>query len=143
MIILYQPADGEEQQFDMRRLRASEAQIIERTTDMKWSAIKIGVRDDDPTAMRGVVWAMLKRQQPSLRWSEFDPAVDELTSRFDAREVASYAADIVALPEDRQAGAIAELKAYALDPAGVDDAIAEAADPPKETPTNGTSAADG
>lgn len=143
MIILYRPEGGEEQQFDMRRLRTSEAQIIERTTDMKWGQIKVGVRDDDPTALRGVAWALLKRTQPSLRWSEFDPGVDELTSRFDAREVASYAAEIVALPEEKQAGAIAELKAFALDPAGVEAAVADAAAPPKEAPTETTSTAGG
>ncbi|MFE5675111.1 hypothetical protein ACFQ7B_07525 [Streptomyces erythrochromogenes] len=143
MIILYEPDGGEEQRFDMRQLRTSEAQIISRTTDMSWGAIKIGVGDQDPTALRGVVWALLKRQQPTLRWADFDPGVDELTMRYDAREVAGYAADIMAMPEERQARLIAELRYLALDPAGVDDALAEAAAPPKETPPTTTSTSDG
>lgn len=134
MIIVYRPeGDGEEQHFDMRSVRTSEAQIVARTTDMKWGEIKVGVRDDDPTALRGIAWVLMKRQQPSLRWSEFDPPVDALTSRFDAREVAAYAAGIVTMPEGQRAQAITELKAYAIDEALVEAALKEAAEPPKET----------
>ncbi|MFF4848006.1 hypothetical protein [Streptomyces sp. NPDC001194] len=133
MIIVYRPADGEEQHFDARSVRTSEAQIVERTTDMKWADLKIGLRDDDPTALRGIVWVLMKRSQPTLRWADFDPTVDELYSRFDAREVAAFAADIASLPEERQPQAIADLRHYAADPDSVDEALAAAAAPPKET----------
>lgn len=138
MIILYRPEDGEARRFDVRTVRTSEAQIVERTTDMKWGDIKRGVRDDDPTAMRGVVWVLLKRETPTLRWSDFDPLIDELTSKFDARELAAVAADIVRLPEEQQERAIAEMRLYVEDPAAVDLAVKEAAGPPKE-PTTETS----
>ncbi|MGW7435714.1 hypothetical protein [Streptomyces sp. NPDC054849] len=138
MIILYRPADGEERRFDVKSVRTSEAQVVERTTDMTWGALKRGIRDDDPTAMRGIVWVLLKRETPTLRWSDFDPFIDELVSRFDAREVALVAEDIVKLPEAQREHAIAELRFYAADPAAVDVALAEAAAPPKE-PTTETS----
>ncbi|MFD4740963.1 hypothetical protein ACFWNQ_26875 [Streptomyces virginiae] len=140
MIILYRPADGgEEQQFDMRRVRTSEAAIVQKAADMKWGEIKLGVREDDPTSLRGVVWILMKREQPNLRWGDFDPENDELTSRFDAREVAGYVDEIMSLPEEKRAGAIAELKAWALDPAEVDAAMAAAAALPKETLVKATS----
>lgn len=140
MIILYRPADGgEEQQFDMRRVRTSEAAIVQKAADMKWGEIKLGVREDDPTSLRGVVWILMKRDQPNLRWGDFDPENDELTSRFDAREVAGYVDEIMSLPEEKRAGAIAELKAWALDPAEVDAAMSAAAALPKETPAKATS----
>ncbi|MFD9515950.1 hypothetical protein [Streptomyces sp. NPDC059979] len=135
MIIFYRPADGEERRFDVKSVRTSEAQIVERTTDMKWAAIKRGVRDDDPTAMRGIVWVLLKRETPTLRWSDFDPLIEELVSRFDGREVALVAEDIVKLPEAQREHAIAELTFYAADPAAVDVALEEAAAPPKEPAT--------
>ncbi|MFD4934506.1 hypothetical protein [Streptomyces virginiae] len=144
MIILYRPADGgEEQQFDMRRVRTSEAAIVQKAADMKWGEIKLGVREDDPTSLRGVVWILMKREQPNLRWGDFDPENDELTSRFDAREVAGYVDEIMSLPEEKRAGAIAELKAWALDPAEVDVAMAAAAALPKETPVKATSKSGG
>jgi hypothetical protein len=142
VIILYRPEGQDEQHFDMRRLRTSEAQIIERTTDMKWAAIKAGVRADDPTALRGVAWALLKRERPTLRWSEFDPGIEELTSRFDALEVAGYAAEILAMPEEERGTSVAELRFWAFDPAGVDAALEEAASP-KEAPPTETSPSDG
>ncbi|MFD0353516.1 hypothetical protein ACFVHW_07165 [Streptomyces sp. NPDC127110] len=143
MIIIYTPEDGTpERRFDMRAVRTSEAQIVERTTDMKWSAIKLGVRDDDPTALRGIAWVLLKREQPSLRWSEFDPLTSELASRFDEREVQLVAVDILALPAKQQPQAITELRMYAADPACVDVALKEAAEPPKEA-TAETSPTDG
>lgn len=135
MIILYRPEDGEQRRFNVRSVRTSEAQIVERTTDMKWGDIKRGVRDDDPTAMRGIVWVLLKRETPTLRWSDFDPLIDELVSRFDAREVAAIAADIVRLPEGQQEQAIAEMRLYVEDPDSVDLAVKEAAGPPKEPMT--------
>ncbi|MFF5445495.1 hypothetical protein [Streptomyces sp. NPDC012888] len=137
MIILYRPEDGgDEQQYDMRTVRTSEAQIIERTTDMQWGQIKLGVRDDNPTALRGVVWVLMKRGNPSLRWGDFDPPVDSLTSRFDEREVALYAADIVKLPEEQRPQAVAELRVYAANPDSVDIALKEASEPPKEGETS-------
>ncbi|MGW9371197.1 hypothetical protein ACWGVR_14440 [Streptomyces xanthophaeus] len=135
MIILYQPEGGDERQFDVRSVRTSEAQIVERTTDMKWSDIKIGIRDDDPIAMRGVAWVLLKREQPSLRWSEFDPLIDELRVRFDDREVRTYVGNILRLPEGDRAQPMAELRFYALDQASVDVALKEASEPPKEAET--------
>ncbi|WP_030764732.1 hypothetical protein [Streptomyces sp. NRRL F-2664] len=143
MIILYRPADGgEEQHFDMRRVRTSEAAVVQKATDMKWGEIKVGVREDDPTSLRGIVWILKKREQPNLRWSDFDPENDELTSRFDTREVALYVAEILSLPEEKRASAADELKAWALNPADVDAALAEAAAPPKEATTMETSKAD-
>ncbi|MFD9306139.1 hypothetical protein ACFWCB_26380 [Streptomyces sp. NPDC060048] len=143
MIILYRP-EGQEppQHFDVRSVRTSEAQIVQRTTDMTWGQIKDGVRRDDPTAMRGVVWILMKRREATLRWSDFDPTVDELTSRYDAREVAAIAADIVQLPEEKQPATIAELRQWALDPESVAAALQEAAQPPKDQPTTETSTPD-
>ncbi len=136
MIIVYRPeGDGPEQQFDMRRVRASEASIVQKATDMTWAEIRLGVREEDPTALRGVAWVLMKRDKPDLRWGDFDPEIEELRCRYDAREVAEYAADIVGMPEDKQARFIAELRFYAADPDSVDAALAEAAGPPKDLTT--------
>ncbi|WP_030173260.1 hypothetical protein [Streptomyces sp. NRRL S-813] len=90
MIIVYTPADGEPEQYDASTLRVSEAAIVQRTVDMKWQEIKAGLEQDDLDAMRGIVWVVKKRSNPSLRFSEFDPGVDEMTSRMDRKEVAAY-----------------------------------------------------
>ncbi|MEU8537515.1 hypothetical protein [Streptomyces parvulus] len=90
MIIVYTPAGGEPEHYDASSLRVSEAQIVQRTVDMKWQDIKAGLEQDDLDAMRGIVWVIKKRSQPSLRFGEFDPGVDEMTSRMDQKEVTAY-----------------------------------------------------
>ncbi|TXS36923.1 hypothetical protein [Streptomyces sp. OR43] len=90
MIIVYTPADGEPEQYDARTLLSSEAAIVGRTIDQKWPAIKEGLTRDDLDAMRGVVWVLRKRHAPTLRFAEFDPGVEELTTRYDKTEIEEW-----------------------------------------------------
>ncbi|MFJ2733682.1 hypothetical protein [Streptomyces sp. NPDC087317] len=90
MIVVYSPEGGEPEHYDASSLRVSEAAIVQRTVDMKWQEIKEGLESDDLDAMRGIVWVIKKRSQPSLRFGEFDPGVDEMVSRMDRREVEAY-----------------------------------------------------
>jgi len=90
VIIVYTPADGEPEHYDASSLRVSEAAIVQRTIDMKWGDIQQGLERDDLDAMRGIIWVLKKRSQPSLRFGDFDPGVNEMTSRMDKKEVAAY-----------------------------------------------------
>ncbi|MEU9946930.1 hypothetical protein [Streptomyces sp. NPDC047939] len=87
MIIVYTPKDGEREDYDARSLLSSEAAIVARAIDQKWPEIKTNLVDDDLDAMRGVVWVLKKRHQPTLRFDDFDPGVEELVSRYDKTEV--------------------------------------------------------
>ncbi|MFB8127891.1 hypothetical protein ACFC5W_34400, partial [Streptomyces bacillaris] len=100
MIVVYTPAGGEPEQYDASSLRVSEAAIVQRTVDMKWQEIKEGLESDDLDAMRGIVWVIKKRSQPSLRFGEFDPGVDEMVSRMDRREVEAYVDNAFATTQD-------------------------------------------
>jgi hypothetical protein len=90
LIVVYTPAGGEPEQYDASALRVSEASILQRTIDQKWAKIQEGLQEDDLDAMRGVVWVLKKRSNPSLRFGEIDPLVGEMTTRMDAREVESW-----------------------------------------------------
>ncbi|MFJ3811568.1 hypothetical protein ACIPWE_35040 [Streptomyces sp. NPDC090073] len=90
MIVVYTPAGGEPEHYDASTLRVSEASIVQRTVDMKWQEIASGLERDDLDAMRGIIWVLKKRTQPSLRYGEFDPGVNEMTTVMDDREVDSY-----------------------------------------------------
>ncbi|MFD7185488.1 hypothetical protein ACFV90_36700 [Streptomyces sp. NPDC059904] len=109
MIIVYTPADGEPEQFDANSLKVSEASIVSRAIDMKWAEIKEALANDDIDAMRGVAWVIKKRAQPSLRFGEFDPGVDEMTTRFDKAEatrVIDNAFDMIAEQDDPESDAV-------------------------------------
>lgn len=103
MIIVFTPAGGEAEQYDAKTLRVSEVSIVQRTIDMKWGEIKAGLTTEDLDAMRGVVWVLKKRSNPSLRWAEFDPGVSEMVTRMDNDEARNYiqaAADLMAEDPD-------------------------------------------
>ncbi|MGN7136766.1 hypothetical protein [Streptomyces pseudogriseolus] len=90
MIVVYTPAGGEPEHYDASTLRVSEASIVQRTVDMKWQDILQGLERDDLDAMRGVVWVLKKRSNPSLRFGEFDPGITEMTTRMDSKEIAAW-----------------------------------------------------
>ncbi|MGW3410241.1 hypothetical protein [Streptomyces sp. NPDC000888] len=96
MIVVYTPEDGEPQQYDASSLKVSEASIVQRTVDMKWQEILAGLEQDDLDAMRGIVWVIKKRSEPSLRWGDFDPGVLEMTSRMDDGEMERWITNMVA-----------------------------------------------
>ncbi|WP_030333828.1 hypothetical protein [Streptomyces sp. NRRL B-1381] len=134
MIILHTPEGGEPERLDAGRLRASEIQIAERTADRPWDSLKAGLLDGDVTAVRTLAWVIKKRTDPSLRFSAFDPFEDELAVRLDSRETHRYAKEMAERyghdPEEL-AGAWAELRQAADDPAVAEAAIKEQTDGPK------------
>ncbi|WP_330349569.1 hypothetical protein [Streptomyces sp. NBC_00582] len=90
MIIVYTPKDGAPEHYDATTLKVSEAAIVQRTVDMKWQEILGGLENDDLEAMRGIVWVLKKRSQPSMRFGDFDPGVTEMTARLSTLEVEAY-----------------------------------------------------
>jgi len=137
LIIEYTPEGGEPQRLDAGRMRASEIQIIERTADRRWDDIREAMGQGDVNAMRTVAWAIKKRQEPTLRYGDFDPWDDELRVRLDARETRAYAAEIFAKygsnPDDL-AEAFNELREVAADREACDAAIADVTAPKDPEP---------
>jgi hypothetical protein len=139
VIIIYAPQDGAEQTFDVGpgRLRASEIQVIERTAGARWDDIKQAMGEGDLNAMRTVVWALLRREQPALRFAEFDPFEGELRSRLDEREGRAYAERLHDKyrdnPEDL-AAAFNELRDVVFDREALEVAIADVTAPKDSAP---------
>lgn len=74
MIITYKPGDNlPEERYLTDELSAIEAAAIEEAMgDVAWRRIEDLLRAQDPTAMRAVVWAFRRRDQPNLAFAEFD-----------------------------------------------------------------------
>ncbi|MFE1926536.1 hypothetical protein ACFW91_28745 [Streptomyces asoensis] len=138
MIIVYAPADGEEQHFDAGpgKLRASEIQIIERTADARWAELKEAMRVGEINAMRTVAYVLKKRAEPSLRFAQFDPFEGELKVRLDKQETHDYAEYLFekyAGTEDL-ADAFDELRDAAFDREWAEAAIADVTAPKDPAP---------
>ncbi|MFF7200523.1 hypothetical protein [Streptomyces sp. NPDC008141] len=140
MIIIYTPKGGEREEFDVADLLTSEAAIVSRALDMKWADIAQGVEDEEPAALRGVVWILKKRHDPNLRFSDFDPRIGEAVARLNKEEVRAYVTEAVALAslnpnatDDEIRWALRELPPLAVDPehalSVIEELIAAAADP--------------
>jgi hypothetical protein len=140
LIIVYTPAGGEPEHYDARSLKVSEVSIVSRTIDMRWPVIKEGLTEDDLDAMRGIVWVIKKRSQPSLRFGEFDPGVDEMVTRLDKDEVVNYVTEAVAIaaqdPDvtgEQIAHALRQVPDMALDREHAEATIKELTEDPKDS----------
>lgn len=139
MIIVYTPEGGEPQHYDARSLRTSEASIVQRTTGMKWGEVEQGLDSDDPEAMRAIVWVLRKREEPSLRYGDFDPMIGEMTTRMDRREVTEYVENAFRVVDtdpdvtrDQVAAIVQRIIKVAADPEHAEQLIAEMQQGPKE-----------
>ncbi|MFE7927784.1 hypothetical protein ACFU6S_03465 [Streptomyces sp. NPDC057456] len=138
MIIIYAPAAGEEQHFDAGpgKLRASEIQIIERTAEGRWPAIKEALSQGDINAMRTVAYVLKRRAEPTLRLGQFDPFEGELRVRLDKQETQAYAEQLFEKyqgTEDLEA-AFEELRDAAFDREWAESAIADVTAPKDPAP---------
>lgn len=73
MILTYEQPDGTVEQVFTDDLSAIEsADIEEAMGDTSWRQVENLLRAEDPTAMRAVLWAFRRRDQPGLAFREFD-----------------------------------------------------------------------
>ncbi|MEV0691775.1 hypothetical protein [Streptomyces sp. NPDC050388] len=74
MIITHVQDDGTEQRVNTDDLSALEAAAIEEAMggDVPWRSIEARLQAQDPTAMRAVLWAVRRRDEPDLSFKTFD-----------------------------------------------------------------------
>jgi len=89
--------------------------------------------------MRVIVWVLKKRSNPSLRYSDFDPLIGEMTTRMDRQEVTESIESGFALAEtdpdvsrEEVARVLQRVVQVAADPEHAERLIAEMAAGPKE-----------
>ncbi|MGW0647895.1 hypothetical protein ACWD4T_03665 [Streptomyces umbrinus] len=114
MIIVYSPEGGDTHRWDLKetRIMATEAEAVERVTDLDWARARAKIVQGSMLALRAVAWVLLKREQPTLRYAQFNPAAAELDFDYSADERAAIRAAIEADPdltEDERATSLAEL----------------------------------
>jgi hypothetical protein len=88
LILIYAPEGGERRTWNLKEVRfmATEAEAVERATGVEWQEAKARVIKGSMVALRAVVWVLVKRDEPTLRYSAFDPAEHEIGVDLDAEE---------------------------------------------------------
>jgi hypothetical protein len=132
VIVSYRQEDGTVEEVSTDDLSAIESSVIESATGMDWDDVDTALRQQAPTAMRAVLWVFRKRQQPTLRFSDFDlPGWKRRTkARLEYPEILDMVEALVKNPESTDE-VVATMSGYmrtlAHDPADVDKAFEEMA----------------
>ena len=85
------PADGDRQawDFDPGRVRASEAEVIEKRSGVRWETFLADVRGGSIKARRVLLWHLLRRAHPGLKFEDTpDFYADELVCTYSYVELA-------------------------------------------------------
>lgn len=101
MIITYTPEDGEkrEWQFVPRRLMSPEAEAIEKVTRWTFQEFSSKFLAGSMLAYRAVVWIMLKREDPPLRFEDVSICLDDVWVSFDDQETSQLREALLADPD--------------------------------------------
>jgi len=128
VIITYTQDDGAVERLDTDALSALEAAAIEEAMDdVPWRAIEARLQAQDPTALRAIVWAVRRRDNPGLKFADFDVPGwrRRLRARLTRDEIGDALTNIMtealSKNEDSMIDAVApHLRKLADDPADVD-----------------------
>lgn len=97
MHLVYTPEGGEEQRWEYRpgRLRVMEMEAIDRHTGMSYATeFKAELIKGNTRARRALLWTMLRRSHPTLKFDDVDFADDELRLERDQAEIAEEIAAV-------------------------------------------------
>lgn len=89
MLLVYQPEGSEEPQvfpYDPRKLMSVERELVEKLTGFDYATWTQKVMVGHSRARRSLLFVMLKRQHPKLRFDDVDFAWDELTIQHSRQE---------------------------------------------------------
>lgn len=131
MIITYVQDDGSEERLDTDSLSAIEAAAIEDVLgDVPWRGIEMRLQAQDPSALRAVLWAFRRREQPDLEFAKFDVPGwrRKLRARLSRAEIDEALTNVMrealAKSEDSTIDALSpHLRKLAQDPADVNAAL--------------------
>jgi hypothetical protein len=129
MFLVYTPEGGDEQQWHVRlgRLKTMEMEAIEKHTGLAYATeFKAQLIKGQTSARRALLWTMLRRQHPTLKYADVDFYDDELNLRRDRDEIAEEIAAVEGMsdqdisPADRQMtiGVLRQQLATASEPPG-------------------------
>lgn len=118
MIVTYTPENGNKEQwdFDPRRVRASEAILMQRRFGDKprpWDELRLGILQGDMECRRVLLWHLIRRTHHTLRFEDTpDFYTGELVveaNRVELEEMREQVEKSSAVPEDQKALMLAAL----------------------------------
>jgi len=114
LFLIYKPegADPRQWTFAPDKLLSSEAEAIEKVTGTTYEEFGQALIKGSVRARRALLWVLLKRDEPTLRHSQVDPATGTMSVDYEPHELQAIRdklADDTALPDEDRAAALAAL----------------------------------
>lgn len=96
MWLIYAPEDGarEEWWFDPQKMRAREAEAIEKRTGWDWMEFGQHLVKGSALARRALLWTYLRRVHHTLRFEDVDFSMEELTLEYAREELERLRAQV-------------------------------------------------
>lgn len=92
-------ADPQEWEYEPGKLMSPEAEAIERHTGLTFPEWINAVGKGSMLAIHGLLFVLLKRENPTLKWDQVQFAFDDYDFVYDATETAHAIAKLEAQPE--------------------------------------------
>lgn len=91
MKLVYAPEGAEPREFDFdpSRLMSPEIEVIERQTGMTYGQWIEAMGNGSFTAFHGLLYIMLKRTAPTLKWNDVQFSVSDIDFQMDDEEAAA------------------------------------------------------
>lgn len=88
MFLIYTPDGGEPQRLKYlpNKLMSAEREVLERRTGQDFSDFTKAVLNGSSLCRRALLWVLLKREHPTLRFEDVDFAWDELRLEYSKQE---------------------------------------------------------
>ena len=104
MYLVYTPDGGDEKRWEYKplKLRATEREMLEKRTAMRFSEFTSEVLQGNSLCRRALLFLFLRREHPRIRWDDVDFAWDELKLEYSKQELQQMrdkAAEHLAGPE--------------------------------------------
>ncbi|WP_433232410.1 hypothetical protein ACQP2H_10550 [Micromonospora sp. CA-248260] len=121
MIVTYTPEGdaAQEWEFSTGRIKASEAEILQKRFGGTWDEFKVGVLKGDVRARRVMLWHCLRRDHHTLRFEDMPDFYDsELELEFTKSELEGIRAQVATaggLAEEERESTLAALDAQIAD----------------------------
>lgn len=101
MLFVYKPegADPRKWEFDPTRLMSPEVEAIERHTGLTFEGWVEACGKGSFIALHGLLWVLLKRSSPTLKYDEVQFCMADLDFEMDEQERAEMRAELEAKPD--------------------------------------------
>jgi len=146
MKVVFTPRDGERREWPLvlDDVEMVDASFIKKQTGLTHAAWKQALLEQDADALHGLLWVLLKQENPLYRWTDVRFRMSDVTFGFDADEVEIIVKRLASMSPDEAASddAAAVRQMLAAQGVDVDAAIAELVADPEFTPEPGTDSAE-